>query len=440
MASLQKPIGFSPHEISSMINEVVVRQHAENAAFLWTQRDRAVIAPHYRLKDIAKLDERVEANVDGLRVAGDAGWKLCEEALEQQGPGEVFAAAVLAFGGNDPARIEKVLEVGQAAPGLDRPVVSALGWLEVKQVKNHMAGLVASENAVRRRIGVAGYAVHRLDPGGILTQLLSDTDPRVRGLVFKAAGELGRIDLVSDIRGSTAAEDLEGRFNALWSVFRLGERTADVFRKLQALAETGGEFAEGALSMLLRSLPLEDAKQWRRQLRDNPERLRLATKGIGMLGDPGLVPELLVLMQKKEISRAAGESFSMITGVDLAYQDLERDEREEMKPQEAPSQTGQSEELEVEITEDLNADLPWPHPELVNKWWRQHQGEYRIGGRYLCGKEITSVNLMEMLKTGYQRQRAVAALELALREPRQPLFEVRAPGKRQQQMLGLWSW
>jgi uncharacterized protein (TIGR02270 family) len=441
MASVQKPIGFSSHEISSMVNEVVVRQHAENAAFLWTQRDRAVTAPHYRLKDIAKLDERVEANVEGLRVAADFGWKLCEEALEQQGPGEVFAAAVLAFGGNDLNRIERVFEVSQAAPELDRPVVSALGWLEVEQVKNHLAAFVRSENPLRRRMGIAGYAVHRLDPGGTLTQTLTDADSRVRARVLKAAGELGRLDLLSHVGGSIAEDDFGCRFNALWSAVRLGERTADAFRKLEAIMEAGGEFAEAALSLLLRSLPLEEAKQWRRQLRDNPQRLRLATKSIGILGDPGLVPELLVLMEKKEFSRVAGESFSMITGVDLAFQDLERDEPPELKPQEAPNMTGQNvEDLAVEITEDPDANLPWPNPELVSNWWRQHQGEFRVGSRYLCGRQVTSANLMEVIKTGYQRQRAAAAFELALREPRQPLFEVRAPGKQQQQSLGLWSW
>ncbi|HEY5911072.1 MAG TPA: hypothetical protein VJA21_10760, partial [Verrucomicrobiae bacterium] len=89
-----------------MINEVVVEQHAEEAAFLWTQRDRAVAAPNYRLKDLARLDERVEAHLDGLRIAGQFGWQLCQKALQEPGPGEVFAAAVLAFGGVDSERIK----------------------------------------------------------------------------------------------------------------------------------------------------------------------------------------------------------------------------------------------------------------------------------------------------------------------------------------------
>ncbi|CBK41713.1 conserved protein of unknown function [Nitrospira defluvii] len=424
-----------------MVNEIVVRQHAENAAFLWTQRDRAVTEPHYRLKDIAKLDERVEANIDGLRVAGEVGWKLCEEGLEQQGPGEVFAAAVLAFGVNNPSRIEKVFEVCQAARGLHRPVISALGWLDAEQSKSHLVGLLGSEDALKRQIGIASYAVHRLDPGVVLTQTISDADHGVRARTLKAVGELGRIDLLSHVRRATVEDDVRVRFHALWSAVRLGDRTPDLLRKLQVVAESAGEFTELACALLLRCLPLEEAKRWRRQLRDDPQRLRLAAKGIGMIGDPELVPELLVLMERKETSRVAGESFSMITGVDLAYQDLERDEPQEVvSPKESTLSEEGDDEREISIVEDPDENLPWPHPELVNKWWRRHQGDYQTGVRYLCGKEITPANLTEVLKAGYQRQREAAALELALKEPRQPLFEVRGRGRQQQKSLGLWSW
>ena len=63
----------------------VIEQHAEEAAFLWLLRDAAVHAPHYSLKDMADIDERVEAHIDGLRVAGEAGWSFCADALAQGG-------------------------------------------------------------------------------------------------------------------------------------------------------------------------------------------------------------------------------------------------------------------------------------------------------------------------------------------------------------------
>ena len=44
--------------------------------------------------------------------------------------------------------------------------------------------------------------------------------------------------------------------------------------------------------------------------------------------------------------------------------------------------------------------------------------------------------LKGVLKTGYQRQRIAAALELAIHQPGTPLFETRAPGFVQQRLLG----
>ena len=55
------------------IIESIVTQHAEEAAFLWLLREGAVDAPHYSLKDLVEHDSRVEAHLDGLRVAGEAG-------------------------------------------------------------------------------------------------------------------------------------------------------------------------------------------------------------------------------------------------------------------------------------------------------------------------------------------------------------------------------
>src|SRR5262245_13864640 len=100
-AMTEYPIGFRPREISAIVSMEVVSQHAEDAAFLWFSRDRAVRAPHYYLKDLARLDERVEANIDGLRVAGSVGWDLAAEAMKREGLGELFAAAVLAFESRD---------------------------------------------------------------------------------------------------------------------------------------------------------------------------------------------------------------------------------------------------------------------------------------------------------------------------------------------------
>jgi uncharacterized protein (TIGR02270 family) len=422
---VQRWIGFRPWEISALVNREVVEQHAEEAAFLWTQRDSAVLAPHYSLKDLADLDERVEAHLDGLRVAGQVGWEICEQALMQQEPGAVFAAAVLAFESKDAERVDKVLNVGCSEPALERPLISALGWLEFDQARSTIDGLLISARPEVRRVGVGAFAVHRKDPGHRLEQAILDPDHRLRARAIKASGELGRTDLLSMVSRLTSDSNDICRFFAAWSAARLGDRSNSVFAVLREIAEVRGPYAERALDTALRCMPLEQAKDWHRKLRDSADHLRLAATGAGVLGDPGLVSDLLGLMELEKIKRVAGEAFSMTTGVDLASLDLDGDPPEGFEDE--------------DVGMDPDEDLPWPEPELVRKWWQQHQGEFRPGLRYLRGKEITPESLKNALTSGNQRQRTAAAIELAILQPMQPLFEVRSRGKDQLKRLGAWT-
>src|ERR1700756_4924689 len=116
----------------------IITQFAEEAAFVWTQRARAVYAPHCLLTDLAGFDSRIEAHLDGLRVYGEPGWELCRQALEDGGPGEVFTAAVLAFESGKGDRIEAVVKAGSATPRRSRGLISALGWLSYERAGPHI--------------------------------------------------------------------------------------------------------------------------------------------------------------------------------------------------------------------------------------------------------------------------------------------------------------
>lgn len=428
-SQIQRPIGFRPGEISCLVNDEIISQHAEEAAFQWILRDVAVYAPNYNLQDLSELDERVEAHLDGLRVAGDVGWKFCEEALENEEPGEIFAASVLAFESGDTDRIQKVLDVGCSDPELERALISALGWIPYKNINNFINDLLFSESPEIRRVGIAASSIHRRDPGHILSQFIVDPNTRLRSRAIKAAGELGRTDLVFLILQSILDTDDVCQFYAAWSVALLGKRTPAVFDALCQVTEELGPYSEKSLDMALRCMELSQAKEWLQQLRAKPEFLRLAVIGSGVIGDPALADDLVTLMDNAEVSRVAGESFSIITGVDLAYDDLEGDEPEDFKG-------GPREDSEDEgVAMDKDEDLPWPAPGLVARWWKEHQGSFKSGRRYLGGKEITVELLSNALIHGNQRQRSIAALELAIREPARPLFEIRANGKYQTKLL-----
>src|SRR6185312_14518224 len=171
--------------------------HAEDAAFLWLTRDNAVRAPHYALKDLAKLDDRVEAHIDGLRVAGDDGWALALEQLKHPEGGEYFAAMVLALESGRKEKIAAVVERAQEAGPL-RGIVSALGWVDWEVAKPAVGGLIASTEPRLRRIAIAACAITRNNPGIHLANALAHADPALRARACRAVGELARKDLVGD--------------------------------------------------------------------------------------------------------------------------------------------------------------------------------------------------------------------------------------------------
>ena len=189
----------------------IVSVHVEEASFLWLLRDRAVSAPHLKLDRLARLDNRVEAHIDGLRVAGDAGWELLVEQLAHEESGEVFAAGLLALESRDAARIGRVLEVAERAPETTRGFVSALGWVERTSLHGTVKGFLDSESAFFRRLGIAACAVHRVDPGAALSDALAVTLRPVHGL----AATLGVICVLAPIWQLRCEERLAG--NALFA-------------------------------------------------------------------------------------------------------------------------------------------------------------------------------------------------------------------------------
>jgi uncharacterized protein (TIGR02270 family) len=430
---VQRPIGFRPEEISAMVNEVVVQQHAEEAAFLWTQRDRAVSAPNFRLKDLSRLDERVEAHLDGLRVAGQYSWQLCEKALEEPEPGEVFASAVLAFGGGDPQRIKDVLETASPVPNSQRGLVSALGWLPFNEIETVVQGLAVAPLVAQRRIAIAACAAHRRDLGQPLSDALSDADPQLRARALKACGELGKRPMLSKILPSLSDSDKSCRFFAAWSAARIGNRSPEVLRVLHEIALKKSRYSEQALEMALRTMELQEAKAWHRQLRMDRARWRLAAIAIGIIGDPGLVSDLLELMKTPDVARSAGAAFALLTGVDLPYEDLDGEPPADFGA--GPNENPEDENVQM----DPDGNLPWPVPSRVAEWWKKNGSKFSSGKRYFLGQEMNEISLRKALVKAYQPQRAAAALEMSLRQPSQPLFEVRARGGLQAKLLEQWK-
>jgi uncharacterized protein (TIGR02270 family) len=406
----------------------IVEQHAEEAAFLWLLRNAVVHQPHYDLEDLAELDERIDAHLDGLRIAGDAGWQIAEKALSLQEPGEIFTAAVLALETWSTERWQTVLAASMDQLELDRAIISALGWHPLEKIAAPINRFLDSTEVEQQYLGIAALAVHRIDPGYRLDNMLINEDSRLRSRALRTAGELGRQDLLPKILQQIQSDDEATRFWAAWSATLLGDRN-QALETLKPLSLSSTPLNIRALQVLLRSLNVSNATDWQRVIAQDPKRLRHLIIGMGIIGDPTHIPWLITQMENPEVARIAGETFTFITGANLSDEDLEGE-------QPAGFESGPTEDPDDESVDlDPDEDLPWPNPALIHTWWQKHQSQYHPQTRYLIGKPITAPHCQSILITGFQRQRHAAALELALLQPSTPLFETRALGLQQQRQL-----
>jgi len=208
----------------------------------------------------------------------------------------------------------------------------------------------------------------------------------------------------------------------------LGDRGASV-SALNRIALAPGPWRSRALGLLLRLQSTTDAHATLKALAQDPACVRLLIQGIGTAGASHYVPWLIQQMQDLKLSRLAGESFSFITGLDLAYLDLER------KPPEGVDFGPNDDPNDDNVAMDEDDGLPWPDVDKISAWWQAHGHRFAPGTRYFMGEPPSPGHCLDVLKNGFQRQRMAAAVYLCLLKPGTPLFNCAAPAWRQQRLL-----
>ena len=407
---------------------VVLQQHVEDAATLFASRTILTHAPHVRLHQLRRFDERLDAHLDGLAVAREDAWPLCEAALERLSPGPVFAATVCAIESGRLDRLDRLLALIEISTEARGGLLSAFGWLAADSLYGLVAGFLNSQDSARRAIGIAACAMHRVDPGLTSARRFEDPDPLVRARAWRTAGELGKRELVSTAAAAIVDEDPTCQFWAAWSAVLLGDKQS-ALQLVASVAADPGPLRARAFQLAVQAMSAQAAHAWLRSLAQDPASLRWLIRGAALAGDPAYIPWLIGHMGENKTTRLAGEAFSLITGLDLAWLDLE------VKPPENFESGPNDDPNDPNVDMDEDDGLPWPDRVKIEEWWHANSQRFQPGTRYFMGEPLNRDNCLRVLREGFQRQRIAAALYLSLLNPGTPLFEWRAPAKRQQRLL-----
>lgn len=390
----------------------ITEQHAEQAAFLWTRRERATSASHLGLRELKALDERVEAHLDGVRLAGREGAQAARALFDGGERGGAFVVAERALEARDPKSFAELLDRVAEEPALEPELGAALAWVSAEAGRWAVRALLhPSCPPLLWRLGLGAKVAHREDPGEPLVLALWGEDPALRRAGLGAVGVLGRRDLLSLAQEDYAQGLPEVRAAAAISGALLGDAAARA-----VLWEVAPSVPE-AHELALRATPPP---------RGHLEALaatspRDAIVAIESALDGSKLPWLVEWMREPRLARLAARAVRTITGLRV----------------EGPLRAGAPEGFvsgpsddpsEPDVAPDPDAELPWPHVARLEVAVRARLGS---PGRALWGRPVQPATCELVLRHGSQHERRAAALELALLSPGSALRAVEAPGYRQ---------
>ncbi len=373
---------------------------AENAAFFWLLHDQAINSPDCELARLIELEGRIDAQLEGLLLHGEAGWKACEAALQFEDSGEVFTAVVLAFSSDKDEWIKKAIETGCLNQQTYQALLSALSWLPLGRVKSGISKLMQANNPAYLCLGVCACALHGVHCGEVVDTALNNQQlkntPEYFSCLIRAAGMMQRKDLLPKIQCHVKDDNAQIACSSIFASLLLGDKTQASL--LKPIIFDNVALADNAINFAFRALPKTEAKAWAQELGETPGNLRKLISAIGVLGDSTALPWLIKQMSNESHARLAGHSFFMITGLDL--------EKNKM--------TKESVILDAVELDDKDRKLPWPDDIKIRQWYERSCQNFVAEKRYLAGEIINEESLNKILKQGKQTQREAARLELQL--------------------------
>ena len=295
----------------------IAEEHYEEVQFLWSQRRNALHSAAYTMREMAMLEERIEAHVQGLLVLGAQLPDFLAKGLESENTMAAFAAAYVLLRSGSPDAIQRVRDafVGAEGKRLDG-IREALAQGPAAPLIPLLQSLFVSAPpplAVAAGEALAFHRALQVSPEQ-LSPLLRDEAPAVRrgawrivayaGMAVQAA--LYDIALRDDDPGVKAAALTAAAWNGYggW------------LTHCRALADAPGPDGVPAIAMLAAVLPPQEYKAITALAAlpaFGPERHQIAAA----FGHPVMIDFLLAEMESADPATAAGAgaAFGRMLGV-----------------------------------------------------------------------------------------------------------------------------
>lgn len=423
----------------------VLGEHLQEAAFLWKQRQRSILASDYVLSEIAEGDEaRLLAHIEGLVIGGrPAAERLLLPALEGEKPPNIAAAAYALLESAEPDWLTQVLDwFVQGAEEVREGISQALALSARADVVASLVKLFPTVDSSDQRYALRVLRSRQADTGQVLSVRSSGSqEPEWLEAVLRAARFAPQA--IADVWIRVGLESPEPRVRdaAIESGLIHGSRMA--WSLCRQLMEAGEPDARPALLAFALGGEAPELEALIAAVGD-PARRDEALWALGFSGRLSAAEAALATLRDNGDWLAA-ESFALITGLPLAsFLDEEADEEEDEEWDDDDEEEEEPEEEQEEAQEEAALEgLPGPEVlpgkvrvEAVDAWWRQARARFEPGGRYLLGHPMQPGSLASVMEAVPMRRRAVFGWDLAIRSRGACRLEPLAWAEVQRKQLG----
>ncbi|HLL54432.1 MAG TPA: TIGR02270 family protein [Myxococcaceae bacterium] len=412
----------------------VIREHLEEAAFLWRQRERSLRSPDYTLADVAEGDEaRLLAHVDGLEIGGlPVAERLLIPAVRGEGePGQVGPAALALLASRERDFTGALLDLLPEGPEDSRSALrTAFEWSGREGLDAALLRALGRAEPPTQAFLLEVLSFRQVALGDVLERLSVVEDPALFAAALRAARFAARPWAVALVQG--ALEDTRPRVRsaALETGLVLGLRRA--WKACASLCREPS--ADGRLARVALALGGEaaEAQLLIKLLEDDALRVE-ATWALGFSGRRVAADAVKETLAQGGGDRLAGEAFALITGLPL---------ERFLEPALEPGEEDGGDEAEGESVTEENPRLPGPvlppgkvQVAAVEAWWQETRPRLSERHRYLRGEPLTQELLVDALLRGPMSERPSWALELAVRSRGACFLELSALSARQYRQL-----
>lgn len=362
----------------------VLEEFFEELDFLWCQRESVIFAPDWTLRDLAELEERAEAHLDGLRLSGDDGVRLALPHLRGDEKGGARAATFVLMEAGRPELDREVLAaLVEAEVPAKEGIGDGLRHVEVSRIAAELRKLAVEGDLVVRSIAADVLAFHRLGPPPPkMIELFGAADPEVRARAHGAAGRFGGPWSPDELKWALEQPHSGLRWAAIHASARLAmPGLAEQLRRAAMRVEVPAPEAIEFLGVLGDPNDL----QLFRGLMKRPALAEAAIAALGAAGRIEGVPLLLEAMRDPVAGPAASAAFARITAAEgIALR---------------PVVEAGDDDPFVDRPPALDADG-------AEAWWKEHGGRLAPDKRWQLGLDVATEPadaVLDSLPLGYRR-------------------------------------